>query len=138
MELLTILPGIGVGPIRLGMSREEFLFWFKEPWDSSGWDDGNLDDFMLYRGLRVEFSKYTEYGSLSEERLYSIEVLPRPDVRLFGRRLEEWQWSELFNYLESVGYTPRCLNGDIEVRNPNMVMSFDETGLLYSFDMWGA
>src|SRR4051812_22262818 len=112
MLLLDILPGVGIGPARLGMRAAEVAALFDEPQDRGFWaddeslndwaDDTYLDGYYLFHGFRLGFDKDDARGPLPDGRLTLIVVVrPRPHVRLYGRPLGEWTPDELYARLHA-------------------------------------
>jgi hypothetical protein len=127
---LHIHPGEGIGPVRLGMRPAEVLEVFPEPQVYEDWMGGNLNDALLFHGLRLHFSDCDARAALPNSTLNWIVVHQRKDAFLFGQPLVEWTKEAVAAELQARGYdvqTPP--NGDVEV--PRQIgMSFDAGGRL--------
>lgn len=128
MSRLDIHPGEGFGPIRLGMRPAEVLAVFPETQVFEEWMGGNLNDALLFKGLRLHFSDCNSWKPLPESTLEWIVIHERPDAYLFGRSVVEWSKEDILAELRVRGYdaqTPPF--GDVEV--PGQIgMSFDDDG----------
>lgn len=89
-QRLDIHPGLGIGPIRHGMLPAEVLAAFPEPQVYEPWMGGNLNDALLFRGLRLHFSECDSRGPLPDSSLNWVVIHQRPDAFLFGRPVGEW------------------------------------------------
>jgi len=98
----TVDPGGGVGPARLGMSPAEVVAALGRSLGYDAWDDGNLNDSLIYDGVRLSFDRCDHRGPLPRSRLWVAEVR-RPDAMLLGRPLCDWQEEELIATLSDRG-----------------------------------
>ena len=55
-DILDVIPGQGIGPVRLGMRPAEVLAVFFEPQVYEDWMGGNLNDALRFHGLRFHFT----------------------------------------------------------------------------------
>lgn len=126
---LEIRPGIGYGPLRLGM-RPSIVRDLMGPFlDYDAWDDGNLNDSLIYEGVRLWFNGCDSRGPLSNSRLEVIEVR-RPDVIVFGCAFADWTEAELVAELLARGFQPKVVEcGFAEFVSPVYVrVSFEDDG----------
>jgi hypothetical protein len=127
---LDIHPGEGIGPIRHGMRPAEVLAVFPEPQVYEDWMGGNLNDALVFQGLRLHFSDCDSRAPLPDNTLNWIVIHQRPDAHLLGQPLGEWTKDAVVRELRARGYdvhTPP--NGDVEV--PQQIgLSFNEGGRL--------
>lgn len=125
-----IHPGEGFGPVRHGMRPAEVLAVFAEPQVYEDWMGGNLNDALLFHGLRFHFTECDARAPLPESRLNWVVIHQREDAHLFGRPVSEWTKDFVAQELQSRGYEVQMPpNGDVEV--PGQIgMSFDEQGRL--------
>jgi hypothetical protein len=131
MDSLEIHPGIGIGPIQLGMHPQRVVSLFHEKEVYESWMGGNLNDAILYHGMRLHFDKCTGAGPLPGARLNWIVIHQREDACLFDRHMDEWTKDGIFARLTDEGYSPiKVDNGDIDVVRPYLGMSFDANGKL--------
>jgi hypothetical protein len=127
---LAIYPGIGVGPIRLGMRPAEVLFVFGEAQVYENWMGGNLNDALLFHGMRLHFGNCDARAPLPESTLNWIVIHQRDGVLLFDRPMKTWTKNSIFHELRSRGYAVEALaNGDIEVPG-KLSLSFEDNGRL--------
>jgi hypothetical protein len=127
---LDIHPGEGIGRIRHGMQPAEVLAVFNEPRVYEHWMGGNLNDALLFHGLRLHFSECDSRAPLPGSRLNWVVIHQREDAFLFERPMHEWTKDTLIRELRLRGYdveTPP--NGDVEVPR-QLGMSFEEDGRL--------
>jgi uncharacterized protein (TIGR02996 family) len=127
---LDIHPGEGIGPVRLGMRPAELLAAFPEPRVYESWMGGNLNDALVFHGLRLHFSDCDSRAPLPDSTLNWVVIHQREDAYLFERTVEEWTRHSVLRELRARGYDARTPpNGDVEV--PRQIgMSFDEDGRL--------
>jgi len=127
---LEIHPGEGIGPVRLGMRPAEVLAIFLEPQVYEEWMGGNLNDALLFHGLRLHFSDCDARAPLPNSTLNWIVIHQREDTYLFGRPVGEWRKDAVVRELRARGYDVQTTpNGDVEMPQ-QMGMSFDEDGRL--------
>ena len=113
---MDIVPGVGVGPIRLGMTPADVRRALPEP--EAGWEPwagGNCNDSLLFRGLRLRFSRCDGRGPLPDAVLWGIQVhRSREDAALLGRPLAGWDVADLWDHPE--------------LRQPGLDVGFGEDG----------
>jgi hypothetical protein len=130
VKRLDIHPGEGIGPVVLGMRPVEVVAVFPERQVYEHWMGGNLNDALLFHGLRLRFTECDARAPLPNSTLNWIVIHQREDAYLFGRPVGEWTKDDVTRELGARGYdvqTPP--NGDIDV--PHQIgMSFDEDGRL--------
>ncbi|MFH1465662.1 MAG: hypothetical protein ABIO70_14850 [Pseudomonadota bacterium] len=127
---MELLPDVGLGPVRLGMRPAEVrrLLGDEQTWEE--WMGGNLNDALLYPGLRLHFDACGPSEPLPHGRLVWIVVHGRPDVTLIDRPITAWTRPELEAALRHRGEPPVSeRNGDLAVRG-RMWFSFDDVGNL--------
>jgi hypothetical protein len=91
---------------------------------------GNLNDALLFQGLRLHFSEFDSRAPLPDSTLNWIVIHQRPDAYLFGRSIGDWSKASILQYLRARGYevqTPP--NGDVDVYR-QLGLSFDNVGSL--------
>ena len=64
-----INPGVGVGPVTFGQSPSEVQAAMAEQQMYEDWMGGNLNDALLFRGLRLHFSKCDSRAPLADSTL---------------------------------------------------------------------
>lgn len=127
---LTILPGQGIGPIRLGMRPAEVLTAFPEPRVVEDWMGGNAEDCLRFHGLRLRFDRSTGNGPESDSTLLLIAIHQREDASLFGRSISEWSKTALVEELRTHGFQVDFNpNGDVDVED-KLSLSFGDDGRL--------
>src|SRR5437867_3593442 len=92
--------------------------------------DGNLNDALLFHGLRLHFTECDSRAPLAESTLNWVVIHQREDAFLFDRPMTEWTKETILQELRTRGYaaaTPP--NGDVEVPS-QLGISFDENGRL--------
>src|SRR6187551_3467527 len=87
---LDIYPGIGIGPIRCGMRPAEVLAIYNEPQVYEEWMNGNLNDAILFRGLRLHFNECDSHAPLPNSLLTWIVIHQCKDAFLFGQPVSKW------------------------------------------------
>ena len=91
---------------------------------------GNLNDALLFRGLRLHFTECNSRAPLPDSTLNWVVIHQRPDVFLFYRPMTEWTKDTILEELLARGYAAETPpNGDLEVSR-QLTMSFDEDGWL--------
>ncbi len=130
MARLDIQLGVGIGQIKLGMHPDDVVEAFAESQICEHWMGGNLNDAILFHGLRLHFDKCSAAGPLADSRLCWIVVHQREDAHLFDRPTSDWTKEGILQRLIEEGYTPQTPeNGDVEV--PGYVgLSFNKDGRL--------
>jgi hypothetical protein len=132
---LDIHPGEGIGPIRLGMRPAEVRAILQEPKVYEDWMGGNLNDALLFHGLRLHFSDCDARAPLPDSALNWIVIHQREDAYLFDRPVSEWTKDAVVSELRARGYDVQTpLNGDVEVAR-QIGMSFDDEGRLIWVEM---
>jgi hypothetical protein len=104
---LVIEPG-GVGPVQFGVSPQQVAQALSRSLGCDAWDDGNLNDSLIYDGVRLRFDRCDSRGPLPRSRLCEAEVR-RADAVLFGRPLADWGEGELVAELRRRGFRPGVL-----------------------------
>jgi hypothetical protein len=69
VKRLDIHPGEGIGPIRHGMRPVEVLAVFPEPQVYKNWMGGNLNDALMFHGLRLHFTDCDTHAPLPNSTL---------------------------------------------------------------------
>ena len=68
MARLDIQLGVGIGQIKLGMHPDDVVEAFAEGQICEHWMGGNLNDAILFHGLRLHFDKCSAAGPLADSR----------------------------------------------------------------------
>jgi len=112
------------------MRPAEVLAIFSEPQVYEDWMGGNLNDALLFHGLRLHFGHCDARAPLPDSTLNWVVIHQREDAYLFGQPVGEWTKEAVVRELQARGYEVRTPpNGDVEV--PQQIgMSFDEDGRL--------
>lgn len=132
MSQLEIKPGVGIGPVQLGMRLKRVVAVFKEEQVHEAWMGGNLNDAITFHGIRFHFSKFNASGPMRCARLEIIVVNQREDAVLFGRIMTEWSKEEIYQRLREENWDPEKLdNGDVCTVKPYLEMSFVEDKLIW-------
>ncbi|MBP3956315.1 hypothetical protein J8F10_13575 [Gemmata sp. G18] len=90
---VAVEPGVGVGPVQFGASPHQVEDALGPSLGYEAWDDGNLNDSLIYDGVRLRFDRCGARPS-PRSRLCGAEVR-RADAVLFGRPLTDWSENEL-------------------------------------------
>jgi hypothetical protein len=131
---LFIIPGTGVGSVRLGMWPCRVRAKWGRPLDWESWGDGNLNDALIYPGMCLRFSRCGSSGPQMLSRLVVIEIR-RSDAVLFGRSLEEWNEEELVAYLNVMGFDRKLYQPDCwKTAFPHLTIWF-ESGLVSGIEI---
>jgi hypothetical protein len=93
------------------------------------WDDGNLNDSLIYDGVRLSFDRYDSRGPLPRSRLCGAEVR-RADAILFGRPLDHWGDGELAAELAARGFHQRVSDLGYAEFGPPYLAAWFEAGRL--------
>ena len=112
------------------MRPVEVLAVFAEAQVCEEWMGGNLNDALIFHGLRFHFPDCNTYGPLPTSQLCRVVIHQREDAYLFGRPVEEWTKGTIVGELLARGYEvqfPPC--GDVEVPK-QLVLSFEDDGRL--------
>ena len=135
--IMEVMPNIGVGPARFGMSPAEVLAHFPEGQKYEDWMGGNRNDSLLFHGLIFGFDRCDGFGPLADSRLVEVTIYGREDVLLWGRGIGDWSKVAVAEYLGRNG-TPYEIheNGDLLVRPHSMTLSFAEGGHLEWVEAW--
>lgn len=112
------------------MRPAEVLTAFPEPQVYEDWMGGNLNDALLFPGLRLHFDDCDSRAPLPDGRLNWIVIHKRPDAHLFGRPVGEWTKDAVLQELRAQGYDAlRPPNGDVDVCR-KLGLSFADDGRL--------
>jgi len=87
---MDVIPEVGIGPARFGMSPAEVTASFPEAQRYEDWMGGNLNDSLFYHGLIIGFDRCDSVGPLPHSRLAQITVFDREDARLWERTICDW------------------------------------------------
>jgi hypothetical protein len=118
------------------MTPAQVLAVFGEPRVYEDWMGGNLNDALLFHGLRLHFSKCDSRGPLPTGVLNWIVIHQRQDAFLFGRPVAEWNKDTIEQELLSRGYLPTTTSsGDMGVSG-QFEMSFDDDGRLVWVELY--
>lgn len=121
----AVEPGGGVGPARLGMSPAQVESALGRSLGHEAWDDGNLNDSLIFDGVRLSFDRCDHRGPLIRSRLVAAEVR-RPDAVLLGRPLADWSEGGLVTELEERGFRRRVAEpGYCEFAGPWLAAWFE-------------
>jgi hypothetical protein len=127
---IDILPGIGLGDVRLGMQPSQVLAAFAEAQTYQEWMGGNLNDALLFHGICFHFDACNANGPLSTGQLNCIRIHQRKGVYLLDQAIEIWTKDSLQKVLSIRGFKSHLLtNGDIQVK-PGLTLSFNDDGVL--------
>lgn len=134
---MEVIPNIGIGPVRFGMSPAEVLATLPEGQRYEDWMGGNRNDSLLFHGLIFGFDRCDAVGPLADSRLVEFTIHGREDVRLWGRRIGDWSRDAVAEYLghDLVPYEIHE-NGDLSVRTHSLALSFAEDGRLVWVEGW--
>jgi hypothetical protein len=91
---MEIIPKIGLGLLRFGMSPEQVRSLFEEPETYEEWMGGNLNDSLLYKGCDA-------YGPLAHSKFCEASIYKRDDAVIMGRSLLDWNRSSVIDRLEN-------------------------------------
>jgi hypothetical protein len=126
---LDIHPGEGIGVIRLGMLPAEVLAVFQEPQIYEDWMGGNLNDALLFHGLRLHFTECDSSAPLPHSTLCLIVIHQREDATFFGQPISDWTKDRALEELHRRGYVARTSeNGDVVIKG-KLELSFDNLHL---------
>lgn len=134
---MEIIPNLGVGSVRFGMSPTEVLAHFPEEQKYEDWMGGNRNDSVLFHGLIFGFDRCNSFGPLADSRLVEFTIYGRGDVQLWGREVGDWSMETVVEYLErhNVPYEIHE-NVDLAVKLYSMMLSFAEEGHLEWIEAW--
>jgi hypothetical protein len=91
---------------------------------------GNLNDALLFRGLRLHFTECDSRAPLPDSTLNWVVIHQREDAFLFDRQMTKWTKDSILDELRARGFAAETPpNGDVEVPW-QLSMSFDEEGRL--------
>jgi hypothetical protein len=112
------------------MRPAEVLAVFHEPQVYENWMGGNLNDALLFQGLRLHFSECDSRAPLPDSTLNWIVIHQRPDAYLFSRPVGEWTKDSVLQELQARGYCAQTPpNGDVDVYR-KLGLSFEDDGRL--------
>ncbi len=134
---MEIIPNIGLGTLRFGMSPKQVRASFDEPETYEDWMGGNLNDSLLFKGLILGFDRYNAHGPLARSKFREATIHGRPDVVIMGKSLLDWSKSAVIDRLgqESVSYSLE-LSGGINIPAWSLAFSFDDNDRLIYVEMW--
>jgi hypothetical protein len=127
---IDILPGTGLGNVRLGMRLLQVVVALPEAQIYENWMGGNLNDALLFHGIRLHFDAYDAHSPLSTSRLSLLVIHQRENVYLFDQAIEQWTKDTVLEALNSRAFQSHTLdNGDLQV-TPGLTLSFTNDGRL--------
>ena len=134
---MEILPNIGIGSVRFGMSPDEVIANFKEQQQYEDWMGGNLNDSLLYHGIILGFDKCNSKGPLPGSRLVEVRLCRRENAQLWGQLINQLTRDQVIDYLNQKNISHRFeVNGDLSVYSLNLALSFDEENNLEYIEFW--
>jgi len=134
---MEIIPKVGIGPLRFGMSPDQVRALFPEQETYEDWMGGNLNDSILYRGLIIGFDLCDTWGPLARSKFREIRLHRRQDAILWGKNILDWCKADATDFLESGGFASRLSNlGDLSIPQSSLVLSFDVVDRLEHLEMW--
>ena len=134
---MDVIPDVGIGPVRFGMSPAEVVACFPEEQRYEDWMGGNRNDSLLYHGLIFGFDRHDGVGPLAHSRLVEVTIFGRDDARLWERRMSHWSKESVTEYLERNGVPYECKkNGDVLVGPQCLSLSFNELDRLEYLEAW--
>lgn len=128
---MDVIPKVGVGRVRFGMSPAEVAAVFPEEQRYEDWMGGNRNDSLLYQGIVFGFDRHDAQGPTAEGRLVEFTVFGREDARLWGRGFADWSRAAVAEHLARGGVRYEIHeNGDLSVPACSMTLSFAADGRL--------
>lgn len=128
-EPMIIQPGLGVGPLRLGMwaCRVKAILGSADP---EHCNDGNTNSQLCYPGLTLWFGSCSSDGPRWYAKLVEIEVRRLNDI-LYGRPIREWDEPSLVAELEIRGHVRmRSVKEYLRFEFPKFEAGFDHHGTI--------
>ena len=89
--------------IRHGMRPAEAVAVFEEPQVYEHWMGGNLNDALLFHGLRLHFTECDSRAPLPDSTLNWVVIHQREDAFLFDRPMTEWTKKTILEELQARG-----------------------------------
>ena len=134
---MELVPKVGIGPLRFGMSPVEVRALLPEESTYEEWMGGNLNDSLLYHGLIIGFDECDSMGPLPDSRLNRICVFGREDAVIWGRGICDWTKEEATTHLDQSRISYRNLDsGDVSVQDLSLTLSFDNSNHLEYVEVW--
>jgi hypothetical protein len=134
---MEVIPNIGIGPVRFGMTPAEVIANFPDGQKYEDWMGGNRNDSLLFHGLILGFDSCDGDGPLADSRLVEFTIYGREDVRLWGQGLGDWSKEAVAEYLRRHGIPYEIHeNGDWSVRPHSLAISFAEEGHIDWVEAW--
>jgi hypothetical protein len=119
------------------MRPAEVLAVFPEQQGYEDWMGGNLNDALLFQGLRLHFSECDSCAPLAGSTLNWIVIHQRADAYLFGRPVSDWTKERVLRELQARGYEAQTPpNGDVDV-DQKLGLSFNDEGRLIWVEVYG-
>ena len=120
------------------MAPAEVRALLTEPLTYEDWMGGNLNDALCFHGLRLHFDRFDSHGPLPDSSLVELCICGRDDAVLFDQPLFGWSKTLIGDHLQQIGLSPQFPdNGDIDVAEPYMGMSFGADDRLVWFETNG-
>lgn len=130
---MEMIPKVGLGEIRFGMSPAKVRAIFPEQETYEEWMGGNLNDALLYHGLILMFDKHDAFGPLSDSRLDEIIIKGRTDISFWGLRLLDWSRDDLVSHLDRIQTRCEWYGPTLLVPEYSVSATFTENGRLENF-----
>jgi hypothetical protein len=112
------------------MRPVEVFAAFPESQVYEDWMGGNLNDALLFQGLRLHFTECDSNAPLPDSRLEWIVIHQRSDACLFDRPVGEWTKESVLRELVTRGYDAQTpANGDVDVPG-QLGLSFEDDARL--------
>jgi hypothetical protein len=134
---MQLLPKIGLGEVRFGMTPDEVQKALNEPQKYEEWMSGNLNDSLLFHGIIFGFREHNTFGPLPDAKLCEIRISGREDLILWGKPIRDWNKTTLAQYLnENKIWFQEVANGDWSCNTLWLSLSFDKEERIDYIELW--
>lgn len=134
---MEIIPNVGLGPLRFGMTPAQIRALFPEQETYEDWMGGNLNDSILYRGLIIGFDLHDAHGPLAHSEFREVRLNRREDTVLWGKNILDWRRADVIDHLERNGIPFRIsARGDVSVPQSSLVLAFDDADRLEYLELY--
>jgi hypothetical protein len=128
--MIELVPRVGLGEVRFGMTPSEVRTKFHEQEEYEEWMGGNLNDSLMFHGLIFMFDDCNTYGPLNDSKLTDIVIQGRDDISLWGRNSLEWSRDQFIDHLNRIETSYNWLGTRLFFPEYSLSVTFTNSGKL--------
>lgn len=135
-EDMEILPKIGLGPLRFGMTPSQVQAVLGSHRTYEAWMGGNLNDSLLYPGLIIGFDECDGSGPLPDSKLVEFRMQGRTDVTFLNKPIFGMPLNELLQTLAQPNIGGEPGSSYVLLPDLNMEVGLGDQDWVESVEFW--